>query len=73
MPVKTIRVRTSSLSGDEIPDGKGAVLRITWKDQLRPNMRADLTEEEATKLAAEYNAEETKRRSGGRARRPRTE
>lgn len=41
---------TSSLSGDEIPEGTGAVIRIQWKEPNRQNVRADLTNEETQKL-----------------------
>jgi hypothetical protein len=55
MPVKTVRV--SSLSGDVIPDGTGARIRIMFTDTNRVDMRADLTDEETTRLAEEFKAE----------------
>ena len=60
MPVKTVRV--SSLSGEFIPDGTGARVRIMYADPDRTDMRADLTDDEAAKLAKEYMAEEVETR-----------
>jgi hypothetical protein len=60
MPVKTVRV--SSLSGDEIPDGTGARVRIIFSDPARVDMRADLTDAEALKLAKQYKADEVEPR-----------
>lgn len=60
MPVKTVRV--SSLSGDIIPDGTGARIRIMYTDPDRVDMRADLTDAEAAKLAKAYKAEEVEAR-----------
>lgn len=56
MPVKTVRI--SSLSGAVIPDGTGARVRIMWVDEGRVDMKADLTDAEAKRLAKEYKAEE---------------
>jgi hypothetical protein len=67
MPVKTIRV--SSLSGDEIPDGTGARVRIMWSDQRRLDMRMDLSDEEAAELAKRYNADEVDPRPDRRSKR----
>jgi len=60
MPVK--RLLVSSLSGDPIPDGTGARIRIMFNDPERVDMRADLTDEEAAKLAKQYKAEEVEPR-----------
>jgi hypothetical protein len=56
MPVRTIRI--SSLSGDVIPDGTGARVRIMWNDPKRLDMRMDLSDEETTALAKKYRADE---------------
>jgi hypothetical protein len=48
MAKKTVRV--SDMSGDEIPDGKGAILRITFKDARKGVRELDLTDGEAEKL-----------------------
>jgi hypothetical protein len=45
---KTVRV--SDLSGEEIPDGKGAVVRITFADARKGARELDLTDTEAEKL-----------------------
>jgi hypothetical protein len=67
MPVRT--VRTSSLSGELIPDGTGARVRIMWTDPQRLDMRMDLSDEEALALAREYRADEVDPRPERRARR----
>ena len=45
---KTIRV--SDMSGDEIADGKGATVRITFHDARKGTRELDLTDAEAEKL-----------------------
>jgi len=45
---KTIRV--SDQSGDEIPDGKGATVRITFADARKGVRELDLTDAEAERL-----------------------
>jgi hypothetical protein len=45
---KTIRV--SDQSGQEIPDGKGAVVRITFTDARKGARELDLTDAEAERL-----------------------
>lgn len=45
---KTIRV--SDMSGEEIPEGKGATVRITYKDARKGVRELDLTDSEAEKL-----------------------
>ena len=48
MAKKTVRV--SDQSGDEIPDGKGAVVRIVFADARKGVRELDLTDAEAEKL-----------------------
>jgi hypothetical protein len=48
MARKTVRV--SDMSGEEIPEGKGATLRITFKDARKGSRELDLTDGEAEKL-----------------------
>lgn len=43
-------IRVSDQSGSEIPDGKGAVVRITFADARRGVRELDLTDAEAEKL-----------------------
>jgi hypothetical protein len=45
---KTIRV--SDQSGQEIPDGKGATVRITFTDARKGIRELDLTDSEAERL-----------------------
>ena len=45
MAKKTIRV--SDVSGDEIPEGKGAVVRITFNDARKGVRELDVTDAEA--------------------------
>jgi hypothetical protein len=45
---KTIRV--SDLSGAEIPEGKGAVVRITFQDARKGSRELDVTDAEAEKF-----------------------
>jgi hypothetical protein len=67
VPVKTVRI--SSLSGDVIPDGTGARIRVMFTDPERVDMRADLTDEETVELARQFNAEPVETRPERRARR----
>jgi hypothetical protein len=48
MAKKTIRV--SDKSGTEIPEGKGATVRITFKDARKGVRELDLTDAEAEEL-----------------------
>ena len=48
MAKKTIRV--SDKSGDEIPEGKGASVRITFADARKGVRELDLTDAKAEKL-----------------------
>jgi hypothetical protein len=45
---KTVLV--SDKSGDEIPDGKGATVRITFRDARKGVRELDLTDTEAERL-----------------------
>jgi hypothetical protein len=45
---KTVRV--SDISGAEIPDGKGAVVRVTYSDARKGSRELDVTDAEAEKL-----------------------
>jgi hypothetical protein len=45
---KTVLV--SDMSGDEIPDGKGATVRITFRDARKGVRELDLTDTEAERL-----------------------
>lgn len=42
-------IRRSDRSGDEIPTGTGARVRVIFNDD-RPDLRADLTDEEVAEL-----------------------
>ena len=44
-------VFVSDLSGDEIADGKGAKIRITFADARKGSAELDVTDEEAEDLA----------------------
>jgi hypothetical protein len=48
MARKTIRI--SDISGDQIDDGKGATVRITFTDARRGSRELDVTDAEAEKL-----------------------
>jgi hypothetical protein len=48
MPVK--RMLISSLSGEEIPEGTGARIRIMFNDPRRVDQRADLTDQEVERF-----------------------
>jgi hypothetical protein len=48
MARKTVLV--SDMSGNEIPDGKGAVVRITFRDARKGVRELDVTDAEAEKL-----------------------
>jgi hypothetical protein len=43
-------VRVSDMSGEEIPDGKGATIRITFTDARKGARELDVTDAEAEKL-----------------------
>lgn len=59
-------VFVSDLSGDEIQDGKGAKIRITFADARKGSAELDVTDEEADELARKG------RRVARRGRRPRS-
>lgn len=48
MAVET--VRKSDVSGDTIPEGTGARVRVIFNDPERDDLRADLTDAEVEKL-----------------------
>lgn len=52
-------VRRSDLSGNEIPAGTGARVRVMFYDD-RPDQRADLTDAEVKKLLGFTKAVETR-------------
>jgi hypothetical protein len=54
----------SDLSGDEIPDGNGATVVITFRDARKGTIVLDLTDAEAEKLGAKG------RKQGRRGRKP---
>jgi hypothetical protein len=62
MARKTVLV--SDVSGDEIPDGKGATVRITFRDARKGVRELDVTDAEAETLGG--------RQVARRGRRPRT-
>jgi hypothetical protein len=62
MARKTVRV--SDMSGEEIPDGKGAVVRITFSDARRGSKELDLTDSEAERLGGRQVARRGRRPQG---------
>ena len=48
MARKTVLV--SDISGEEIPDGKGATIRITYRDARKGVRELDVTDDEAENL-----------------------
>jgi len=62
MAKKTVRV--SDISGQEIPDGRGATVRIVFADARRGARELDVTDAEAEKLGG--------RQVARRGRRPKT-
>jgi hypothetical protein len=63
MAKKTVRV--SDISGDEIPDGKGAVVRITFNDARKGSRELDLTDSEAEKLGGRQTARRGRKPKAG--------
>lgn len=59
MAKKTIRV--SDRSGAEIPEGKGATVRITFADARRGARELDLTDSEAEELGGRVVARRGRR------------
>ncbi len=63
-------VRRSDVSGDVIPDGSGARVRVLFADDAKDDLRADLTDEEVGHLlpwAKPVVARPSARRPGRRA------
>jgi len=56
---KTIRV--SDMSGEEIPEGKGATVRINFADARRGTRELDLTDAEAEKFGGRQVARRGRR------------
>jgi hypothetical protein len=54
MARKTVRV--SDISGEEIPDGKGAVVRITFSDARKGARELDVTDVEAERMGGRHVA-----------------
>ena len=65
MARKTIRV--SDQSGAEIPDGKGATVRITFADARKGVRELDLTDTEAERLGGRAVARRGRRPKSARA------
>jgi hypothetical protein len=59
MAKKTVRI--SDMSGEEIQDGKGAVVRITFADARRGSRELDLTDREAETLGGRQVARRGRR------------
>lgn len=59
-------VFVSDLSGNEIPEGKGAKIRITFADARKGSAELDVTDQEAEDLATKG------RKVARRGRRPKT-
>lgn len=59
MARKTVRV--SDMSGEEIPEGKGAIVRITFADARRGSRELDLTDGEAENLGGRQVARRGRR------------
>jgi hypothetical protein len=60
MARKTVLV--SDQSGDVVPEGKGAVLRVTYTDARRGAHQADLTDKEAEAIVHATHAKSVARR-----------
>lgn len=54
-------VRVSDMSGEEIPEGRGATVRITFADARRGARELDLTDAEAEKLGGRQVARRGRR------------
>jgi hypothetical protein len=59
MARKTIRV--SDISGEELPAGKGAVVRITFSDARKGSRELDVTDAEAEKFGGRVVARRGRR------------
>lgn len=62
-----VTARQSDASGELIPAGTGARIRIIFYDESRPDRRADLTDAEVEEIL--HFAQEVKQRPERRARR----
>jgi hypothetical protein len=70
MARKTIRI--SDISGEEIPEGKGATVRITFADARKGSRELDVTDSEAEKFGGRHVARRGRRpksQNGGESRR----
>jgi hypothetical protein len=59
MAKKTVLV--SDMSGSEIPEGKGATIKITFRDQRKGVRELDVTDAEAEKLGGRQVARRGRR------------
>ena len=59
MARKTVLV--SDMSGQEIPEGKGATIRITFRDARKGVRELDVTDEEAEQLGGRQTARRGRR------------
>ena len=59
MAKKTIRI--SDMSGDEIPEGKGATVRVVFADARKGIREIDMTDAEAEKLGGRQTARRGRR------------
>ena len=59
MAKKTVLV--SDMSGQEIPDGKGATIRVAFRDARKGVRELDVTDEEAEKLGGRQVARRGRR------------
>jgi hypothetical protein len=59
MAKKTVLV--SDMSGEEIPDGKGATIRITFRDARKGVRELDVTDSEAERLGGRQAARRGRR------------
>lgn len=62
-----VTARKSDVSGELIPEGTGARMRVIFYDESRPDRRADLTDAEVEEVL--HFAQEVKQRPERRARR----
>lgn len=49
-------IRVSDMSGEEIPEGKGATIRVTFSDARKGAREIDVTDAEAEKLGGRFVA-----------------
>jgi hypothetical protein len=54
-------VLVSDMSGEKIPEGKGATIRITFRDARKGVRELDVTDEEAEKLGGRQVARRGRR------------